>query len=193
MSDRYDVKTLGKLANDVTKYNATAVGEWHGISATAVAPVAALPTTAAHLVLWNGEAASSGKVYIIHAVGSITTTTAGAAIYLGLAACITAGLVTTKPTGTAATVKPLTGNSAYGGSGALLDTVTIVNDGAWLPVGPGQVNANTATLMQTVHYEVSGRYIVWPGQQFCLATLCNAAGTAVNKPYIFWSEATFTV
>jgi len=118
---------------------------------------------------------------------------AGAAIELGLLACVNTALVSTAPTGTAAsTITPLTGNATYGGLSKVLSAVTIVNDGLWLPVVNSITNANTANIMSTVQADVCGRYVVQPGQQFNLASMCNAAGSAVCKPWIIWAEVQFT-
>src|ERR1035437_5316685 len=52
---------------------------------TAVAPVAALPTTAAHFLLFNGEPQDgTGKSYVIHRCGFTTIVSAGAACQMQL-------------------------------------------------------------------------------------------------------------
>lgn len=190
--DRFSVKQLGSIVGNSAKWPGD-IKVWHGGVATAVAPVAAMPTTASHFNLWNGNAQGSGVCFVILQVGTIITTSAGAAINLGLAACVNTALVSTAPTGTAATtISPLTGTQAYGGNGKILSAVTIVNDGFWHPVGPTLVCANTANVMATVEADVCGRYVIQPGQQFNLASLANAAGSAVCKPWIIWAEVQFT-
>jgi hypothetical protein len=189
-NDRQVVKDLGAINGDTSIWP-SGIKIWCANVSTAVAPVAAMPTTAAHFSLFNGNPQGSGISAIILAVGSITTTSAAAAIETGLAACVTTVLITTQ-TGTAAsTIRPLTGNALYGGACTVLSAVTIVDNGLWLPVTESKVNANTANIMSNIHSDVNGRYVIMPGQTFNLATLCNAAGSAVCKPYIIWAETTF--
>lgn len=189
-NDRFSVKQVASLLGEIALWPGS-ITVWHAMVATAVAPVAALPTTAAQASLWNGNPLGSGKILIPLNVGTITVVTAAAAINLGLAAHVTTGLVTTVPAGTvASTIKPLTGVDNYGGSASFKSAVTIVNDGIWHPVAPTIVCANTATLMLTTEADVGGRYVIMPGQQFSLASLCNAAGTATCDPWIIWAEAT---
>lgn len=189
--DRFSIKQLGSI-NFVTDIWPGDIKVWQGQVTTAVAPVAVMPTTAAHFSLWNGNPQGSGICAVILNVGTQITTSAGAAIELGLACHVTTGLVTTAPTGTAAsTIKPLTSNASYGGACTILSAVTIVNDGLWLPVAPSVTNANTANIMSAITSDVGGRYVIMPGQQFSLASLCNSAGSAVCKPWVIWAECTF--
>lgn len=153
---------------------------------TAVAPVAALPTTAAHLSLWNGEN-PGGKAYIIDAVGTAITTSAGAAINLGLAAQLNVTNPIANPVG-ALSIKSLSGRANYSGKGNAKASVTVTNDSAWHQVGTEIVCANTANLTLNLEFSVYGRYIVPPQGMFSLASMCNAAGTAVCTPIIFWHE-----
>jgi len=151
---------------------------------TTVAPVAALPTTAAHFSLWNGEN-DDGLSYIIDYVGSINTTSAGAAINLGLSYCLNLGKQT-NPAGAIA-IKSLSGRANYRGKGNTKASVSVTNDG-FFPMGNGLVCANTANIMMSVEYSMYGRIIVPPGCLFSLATLCNAAGSASAQPWIIWHE-----
>ncbi len=158
---------------------------------TAVAPVTALPTTAAHLSLWNGEP-QGGKSYVIDAVGTAITTSAAAAINLGLAAQLNVTNPITNPAGALA-IKSLSGKANYGGKGNSKASVTVTNDSAWHQVGTELVCANTANLSLSVEYGVYGRYIVPPQGMFSLASMCNAAGSAVCTPIIFFHEVQLTL
>lgn len=158
---------------------------------TAVAPVAALPTTTAHLSLWNGEN-PGGKSYVIDAIGTAITTSAGAAINLGLAAQLNVTNPIANPTGALA-IKSLAGRANYGGKGNAKASTTVTNDSAWHQVGTEVVCANTANLTLNVEFAVYGRYIVPPQGMFSLASMCNAAGTAVCTPIIFWHEVQLTL
>lgn len=154
---------------------------------TAVAPVTVLPTTGAHFSLWNGEN-PGGKSYIIDAIGTAITTSAGAAIQLGLAAQLNTTNPIVNPAGAIA-IKSLSGRANYTGKGNTKASVTVTNDSAWHQVGTEIVCANVANLTLNIEFQVYGRYIVPPQGMFSLASVCNAAGTAVCTPIIFWHEA----
>lgn len=156
---------------------------------TAVAPVAAVPTTAAHLSLWNGEL-SGGKSYIIHTVAWMCTVSAAAAISINLLAQCGCG-AETNPAG-AAVIKGTSGQ-LYTGNGNGKVSMTIGNLGLWHPITAGLVDANTATIGLTVYQDLKGKYIVPPGFTFSLAGFCNAAGSATGIPYIIFSEAQLTL
>lgn len=193
MSDRFAVKQLGSLVGNIADWPGD-LKVYSAMVATAVAPVAAIPTTAAHASLWNSYPTGSGKNMVILQAGTIITTTAGAAIVLNLLGCVTTVRVATQ-TGTAAsTIVPLSGTDAYpGGAATFLSAVTIVNNGLWMPITPALVCAGTANIGASVVTppDFAGRYVVTPGQQFCLASFCSAAGTATCQPYVIWAEATF--
>lgn len=151
---------------------------------TTVAPVAALPTTAAHLTLWNGEN-DDGLSYVIDTVGTIITTSAGAAINLGLCYELAAGKQT-NPAGAIA-IKSLSGRVNYTGKGNVKASVSITSD-QWYPVGNSLIIANTANICTGVEYPVYGRLIVPPGSSFSLVSLCNVANSASCQPWIIWHE-----
>jgi len=161
------------------------MGKSYILIGTAVAPVAALPTTAAHLSLWNGEQ-DDGLSYVIDTVGAWTAVSAGAAINIGMCAQQNLGKIS-NPAGTLVP-KSLNGRANYTGKGNGKASVTVTNDSAWHPVGVPLVSANTATLMMCVEYPVYGRYIVPPGGMFSVASLCNAAGSATCQPWIIYHE-----
>jgi hypothetical protein len=151
----------------------------------AVAPVAAMPTTAAHFSLYNGEN-DDGLVYVVDFIGGFLAVSAGAAINIGLGVQLNLGKQT-NPAGAVA-IKSLSGRANYRGKGNTKNSVTVVNDSAWHTAGPQLVCANTANLMLSVEYPVYGRYIVPPGGIFSLAGLCNAAGSATMQHWIIWHE-----
>lgn len=160
------------------------------IGGTAVAPVAAVPTTAAHFTLWNGEQVG-GKSYAIDYIGSIVTTSAGAVIVLSLLVHNGSNQTTVKPTiSNAATPNGLNGSTyrglAYGGGSG-----TIVQSSSWHPapiVVPSVVCAGTANIGLTVGGDVRGRYIVPPGAAFSMASFCSSAGSATCQLFAIWHE-----
>lgn len=160
------------------------LGQSYVCMGSAVAPVAALPTTAAHLSLWNGEIVG-GKSYIISAVGSLCTTTVAAAASASLLAHLGTA-AEANPAG-ALVIKGMSGK-IYRGQGNAKASVTIANSGVWHPVGPCVQTANTANIGIGVYQDVYGRYIVPPGQIFSLATI-NATAAGAFAPFIIWHEA----
>lgn len=162
-------------------------------STTDVAPVAAIPTTAAHFAILNGEA-SGGKTYIITSVSLLTTTSAAAAQTLTLLANNLPAPVSAAGgfAGTAALGPKSLGGSASTRAG-VYSAVTIVNSGLWHPVTPSvNEGAQTANIGQSVWAYVRGIYYVPPGGIFCLAGFCSAAGSAKCQLYVTWEEQQLT-
>lgn len=159
-------------------------------TATAVAPVAALPTTASHLTLWNGESQTSGtgRSYVILSVG-FTTIASAAAAFVGQLICQMETIATAVPTGTAASsIVGLSGLST-GSSATILSAVTVANSGVWHPVGPSyNAGAATATIGLGGEFYTQGEYILRPGMRFDLAVFCSAAGSATCDISIKWAE-----
>lgn len=189
--DRFATKQLGSILDDVSKWPG-GIAVYYAAVTTAIAPVAAMPTTAAHASLWNSDKTS--KKLVILAAGTIITTSAGAAINLGLAAHETTVAVTSMAGTAASTITPLTSvATAYSGVAQFKSAVTIVNNGLWHAIAPTVICANTANLMLTTEADLAGRYVIEPGMQFSLASLCNAAGSAVCTPWVIWAEVNFVV
>lgn len=161
-----------------------------GRTSTAVAPVAALPTTASQLTLWNGESQTSGtgRSYVILSLGW-TTIASAAAAFVGQLLANVSTVPTAVPTGTAATSIVGLSGLATGSSATLLSAVTITNNGVWHPVGPS-VNggAATATISMGAEWYTQGEYILRPGGLLNLAVLCSAAGSATCDVSIKWAE-----
>ncbi len=154
---------------------------------TAVAPVAALPTTAAHFALFNGEP-SGGKTYTILTVGFTTTTSAGATMIMQqLVILVPPG----RPiiSGTAASVPYAMDGSGSSTRATVASAVTLpANAGLWHPVGQSTNSAAlTATIGLGVSTVVKGIYSLPPGGIFALATLGSTTGGALQS-FITWSE-----
>jgi hypothetical protein len=167
------------------------LGNSYFVVGTGVAPVVALPTTAAHLSLWNGEP-PGGKSYLIDAIGTAVTTTSAAAVNLGLGVQLNVTNPITNPTGAIA-IKSLSGKANYGGKGNAKASLAVTNDSAWHQVGTELVCANASNLTLNVEYPVYGRYIVPPQGMFSLASLANAVSTLICTPIIFWHEVQLTL
>jgi len=156
-------------------------------SLTAVAPVAAIPTTAAHFALWNGEPAG-GKTYTITGVGFTFTTTAAATMIAQLLAHLSVQYLPVI-SGTAASAVASSDGVPGGSRAAVASAVTIVAaNGVWHPVGPSVNSAAlTATIGLGAWQNVRGLYYLPPGGIFSLATLGSTAAGACQLS-IHWEE-----
>lgn len=162
-----------------------------GGTVTAVAPVAALPTTAAQFCLWNGEP-QGGKTYIVTAL-SWTSIASAAAAFVGmlLAHCAQA----TQPiiSGSAAKGPYPTDGLTSTSRGLVASAVTLsasqVASGMWHPVGMStNGGAATATISMGAWQNVDGLYRLPPGGILSLAVLCSAAGSATCDHFVNWRE-----
>lgn len=160
-----------------------------GGTITAVAPVAAVPTTAAHLSLINGEPVG-GKTYTVSAVSFTPDVSAGAAFVAQLLANVTAQPGGNPPSGTTARGPVATDGLKSDSRAIVRSATTIVNNGMWHPAGMS-VNggAATATIAMGGWVYVRGIYVLPPGVMLSLAVLCSAAGSATCQLFVNWEEA----
>ena len=159
-----------------------------GGTTTGIAPVAAPPTTAAQLVVWNGDAAKS---YTITSVSCSTTTSAAATENLQLFVHSSVAPIPRVPAGGTAAQGPksMGGGPASPSLAVVQSAVTIVNDGIWLPVGPStNTGSATATIALGTWALVSGVYVIPPGGMLSLAVVTSSAA-GVAKIYVTWTEA----
>lgn len=156
-------------------------------TATPVAPVAAMPTTAAHLALYNPS--TNTKALFIHRVTAYCVVSAAAVLQACLAAHMTTVAVSTL-TGTAASgIKSISGGAASSVA-QIFSAVTTVNNGVWHPIGVSQnFGAQTATIAMALDSgDLGGLYIVQPGMHLDLAVLAQSAGSATFSTFVTWSE-----
>jgi hypothetical protein len=155
---------------------------------TAVAPVAAIPTTAAHFSLYNGDPTKS---LIIAAVGGFSTTSMAVAGQIsmlvrndvpGFNAAISSSLIITGLSG------KLYGGKAVAKASQTLGAIGASNNVAWMPVGMSASAITTTTIGVVAHAECYGRWIVQPGGYFSVATIAQTAAGTV-QPYIYFYEA----
>ncbi len=156
---------------------------------TPVAPVAALPTTAAHFALWNGEPLG-GKTYTITALSFTGIASAAAALVSQLLVNVSGA---SRPiiSGTAATGPRATDGLTSTSNAVVASAVTIgATWGIWHPVGMS-VNggAATATISMGAWQNVRGLYYLPPGGVISLAVLCSAAGGSTCDIFVNWEEA----
>jgi hypothetical protein len=154
---------------------------------TAVAPVAAFPTTAAHFCLFNGEPVG-GKSYDILICASTYATSAAAAEVSTLIAHNATVPVRSLPSFTAA-LGPLSmgGYAASGTFAQVGSAVTIVNSSVWLPLVTCASTAATTTIGLGTAWQGTGIFVVPPGGIFSLATL-SATNAGTCHLSVVWRE-----
>lgn len=158
---------------------------------TAVAPVAAFPTTAAHFCLFNGEPIG-GKSYEILSVSTAYATSAGAAETGVVVVHNAGGPVLALPSFTAALgPKSLGGYAASQTFSQVGSAVSIVNSSIWHPAGMGYATAATTTIGLSSYWSWPGTgismYVVPPGGIFSMATLAATTGGTCHLS-ICWRE-----
>lgn len=163
---------------------------WQVRATTAAAPVAAIPTTAALIGLWNGEPAN-GKSYVIDSVFLVTVANTAAIQAMSILANVSKQAVLTALANTL-TPLPLYANRTYGGK-ARVD-VAITLDGTngvaanWNPLGSSVAAQNTPQIGTTLDIDVRGKIIIPPGGQLALTCLAGAATASSVHLGIRWHE-----
>jgi len=172
---------LVRLGNTWTMRTATA---------SAFNLVAALPTTLAAAILYNGEAAG-GKSYVVHSifVTSIVTTTALTPMSLLAQVLPNAGNSATAPTHSATTtlLTSNSGKSGYGGNARRAVNVTTFFTDLWQVVGAG-TGAATASIATGVYADVGGGLIIPPAGALGLNVIAGTVATASGIIGCTWSE-----
>lgn len=161
---------------------------WQTMLAAGVAPLTAIPTTTAALVLWNGEAAN-GKSYVIDTVfcteGVVDVTQSN---MTSLFVMLGRPPVTT-PTDVALAIRSLSGKNAYSGRARTVVGGTVVND-SWFPAGTSAPAAAAAagSAWKTLDWPINGLYIIPPGGSFNLHAVKAAATAAQCFIGVRWHE-----
>lgn len=160
-------------------------------TASAFTNVAAMPTTRAELVLYNGEPALGGKSYVIESASFISLTSVAAAANVTLIAQIVAS--GTAPTDDAnQLITSQSGRPTYGGRArrAVANTAfAVANKWQALASAPTGV---AASIGLCVRAQVDGQLIVPPGGILCLnAIVGTAVGTSLIQ--VIWSERQIVV
>lgn len=146
---------------------------------TALAPVIAIPSTAALFALYNGEAQKS--LIIDSAFLTVVVVTAAVQGH-GLLMNVSTAKSATAPAGTALTPLPMRANQAFSGAEQAMHTATLTAaaGGAatnWVPIGRGTVPSNTLQIGSCIDVPL-GNIIIPPGGIFALTALAGAATAA---------------
>lgn len=160
---------------------------------TAVAAVAAIPSTTGGLSLYNNEA-DGGRSYVIDFVSASGVTTAAAAGHAGLI-CLIGQVRETPPTNSALIAKKM--NGMGGGTNdtkartiltgtALPATTGIAAD--WFPVGVGIERAAAVAVPGAgLFFDPQGRFIVPPGRYFSMHVVADTTASTFQL-CIAWTE-----
>jgi len=154
------------------------------IASSAVAPVTALPTTAALMSLYNNEQ-DGGKIYIVDSIFATVVVSAGAATQLGMAAMLNIG-PKTAPTPTALTIRGLAGQGSKS-SAIIVAGASSLTDDSWQPVGNSVVGPASQICMN-VDVPVNGLFIVPPKHYFHVSAIANTAATITVRCGFRWHE-----
>ena len=166
---------------------------WQASYGTGVTALAALPTTTAHLSLYNGEPAN-GNCYVIDTIGcwsAVQDVTQGQNTALfAMNNRITSAY--SRPTASAMNIASLLGKGAYGGNAVFANSLGVVNDG-WFPhqgPGVGSVTAVGGAIWKVTEANVRGLYLVRPGGLFNIAAVQGGAGGGVSGMFYYmrWHE-----
>lgn len=162
------------------------------LAVTGIAPVQAIPTTAAQWLIYN----PTQKAMAFDEIGMVLVSgTAGAGI-LVLGALVGQGtLPATLPTGNSANIFPATRSDGAGAptksSGAIIvASQTLANspNRGWRVLAKSDTT-NTAILsVAAINAELNGELIIRPGQGLALCTLSPAGTTPLYAPHGVWTE-----
>ena len=158
---------------------------WQVMDTSATAAVVVRPSTVAGLTLWNGEAASTGKVYVIDRVGAFNLVTTDAVHAWSLWGCLHPSMVA--PTADITAIKGYAGGT-YSGL-ASVDTGATVLDSGWFILSTFGVvgNPGTTTPGNALVFDTDGRFIVKPGAGFSINVVASLTGDTFTH-MISWFE-----
>lgn len=164
-------------------------------TASAFNAVAALPTTLAAAILYNGEAAG-GLSYVIHSIFCTTIVTAAAATQYSLLAQVLPGPlgVATAPTHSATTtlLTSRSGKAAYNGLAKRAVNVTTFFTDGWEVVGT-QGGLAAANVGGGVFADIGGSIIIPPAGALGINVVAGTVNTAGMIVGCTWSEVQLTL
>lgn len=159
-------------------------------TASAFNAVAALPTTLAAAILYNGEAAG-GKSYVVHSAFCTTIVTAAAATQYSLLAQVLPSPLgaATAPTHSATTtlLTSRSGKAAYPGLARRAVNVTTFFTDGWEVIGT-QGGLAAANIGGGVFADLGGSIVIPPGGALGLNVIAGTVNTAGMIVGCTWSE-----
>jgi hypothetical protein len=157
--------------------------------ATGIAPVQALPTTAAQWLLYNP--ANSDVVAYIDEIGEwLASGTAGAGATVLAAICALANLPTTRPNASTAGCAPVncSPRSKRASQLIVVASQTLAANPGWDPIA--WMNPANTVLGQTqmINDQIKGRIILPPDSALALAVISPTGTTPLFVPHASWRE-----
>ncbi len=155
------------------------------VIASGIAPVTAIPTTAATLALFNGEA-DGGASYVVERVGfwlGSGTPTAGATLLL----CVTSAKVATVPT-MASNYALQSMSDGSRASRAVLATAVTVATGGWFAAVSNQQLAAATPGQGGDYYIGEGEIVIPPGYAMGIAIMSGTGTTPLYAVSTVHSE-----
>lgn len=166
---------------------------WQVMTASAIAPLTAVPTTTGGLNLWNGEPAA-GKSYVIDRVQVTEIVVDATQANMTAVFAQNVRQPVTAPTDAALVIRSLSGRNAYAGRARTTVNAAVTNDG-WFPIGTSAPAAAAAagSAWKVTDVPLNGLYIVPPGGQFCVHAAKVAATAGQIQFSIVWHEVQMIV
>lgn len=156
-------------------------------TATPVAPVSSIPTTAAHFAVWN-SAPAGGKSLVIQTVESAVIVSTGVVVITQIFAHVSVAPVF-KFSGTAAKGPQVLTGPEVNSIAQVASAVTIVNDGIWHPVSPSNNSGAATTTIAVGNFaNVQGLYVIPPQGLLSLAVVSSTVSTTTCNLYVSWIE-----
>jgi len=164
---------------------------WMAKTATAAAPVIAIPTTGSLIALYNAEP-ENGKSYVIDSLFLLVVANTAAVQSHCLLANLAPNPSTIVAPAIGITPNPMRGSRAYGGLarvavGLALDATNGVAAN-WFPLGPSIPNSNTPQIGSAIDWPLDGSIIVPPKGLFALTALAGAATASSVQIGFRWHE-----
>lgn len=160
---------------------------WQAQATAATASVAALPTTAAQVSIWNGEE-DDGLSYVIDLLVFSVIAAGAAAQAAGLMWMLNKAKITTAPS-SGLTPRSLNSVNGYGGKAIVaVGTSSLVNDG-WCAAGTSweQASATSQAPGPQRIWEPKGLIVIRPGRQLNLQMMAQAT-TVTGLCGVLWHE-----
>ena len=160
------------------------------LAVTGIAPVQAIPTTAAQWFFYNAHASRSCAIGEIGAVLVSGTAAAGILVLAGL----------TGPGSNPATI-PTASTTVFGGQqnralatarGSLIvaasQTLAAAPPNGWVTMAKSDSAATGILSVAAINYNVSGRMIIPPGGGLAINVTSGVGTTPLFAPHLTWSE-----
>lgn len=163
----------------------------NGAAITGIAPVAALPTTAAAWVIYNA-AQAGGRTIWLETLGMYLTsgTPAAGATLLCAQVRLPAGVSGAQYAGSSISGAAIGGTAPLGSVAVLKQGITVTDPAAptWIPIADTPAPAVAFPGMSWGNRALAGRLAIQPGMGLALTVLSGAGTSPLYAPYAEWVE-----